>query len=136
MYKGKMMLATHQVMLAGTWDLPRCKVLQIECLLLFKMASLGVPGWLSQSSNQLSILAQVMISGSWNCTPHQPYIEPHAQQGVLSEILFLPLPFPSPSPSQINKSLNGQPFFFSQNSYNYKLQSHKSIFQHFLFKKI
>jgi len=36
-----------------------------------KLASPGVPGWLSRLSVQLLISARVVISGSWDPAPHQ-----------------------------------------------------------------
>ena len=48
---------------------------------------IGAPGWLSQSSCHLLIMAQVMISGSWDQAPHWA---PHS-----SGRFFLPTPAPA-----------------------------------------
>ena len=56
-----------------------------QVLVMLKTTS-GAPGWLSQVSIQILILAQVMISGSWD--------EASASEGLL-EIL---LPSPSAPP--------------------------------------
>ena len=54
----------------------------------------GAPGWLSQLSIQLLVLAQVMISRSRDGAQ----VGLHTQQGVGLEF-FLPLPLPLPSPT-------------------------------------
>jgi len=70
---------------------------------LLKIRRLGVLGWLSRLSNRLLILAQVMISRSWDRAPHRTSCSVES----LFEILSLPLPLPLlvHSLKQINKSL-------------------------------
>lgn len=54
-----------------------------------KVASLGMPEWLSRSSARLLVLAQVVISELWD----EPHIGLCTQHGLCLRFFPLPLPF-------------------------------------------
>ena len=88
-----------------TWSPSKIRPSKIEnpsesILTFFRNNKSEMPGWLSQLNIWLFILAQVMISGSWDGAPHGA---PH-WIWILLQILFLPLPLPLPS-SRNNKNI-------------------------------
>lgn len=80
---------------------------RIENSFIFvKILQFDTPGWLRQVSLRLLILAQVMISGSWDGAPHQAPRWAWSLLGILSFSLSLSLPLclhPFPHSCSVSK---------------------------------